>query len=364
MSGGVDSSVAALSAQLRAARYRAITGVTRPCVGATLKLFDSGEPGSTVNERGCCSIDDVKDAQAVCQRLELPHYTLNYKDAFEREVIAHFAAEYQAGRTPNPCIECNRKMKFDRMFAEADAMGFETLVTGHYAQIKYDNGEYYLKKAVDETKDQSYVLYMLPRDRLKRVWFPLGDMRKHDVRQIAHENGFVNAAKRDSQDICFVPNGDYGTFLEHRTGKTFEPGDFVDLNGNVLGSHRGAIRYTVGQRRGLGVSAAEPLYVHSKLGNTVVLTPERELYNSVLYADNINVLVPDKLTSAYQLTAKTRYRQPEQPCTVQFVEEDRLRVQFTEPQRAITPGQAVVLYDGDTVIAGGTITDSPQNEKR
>jgi tRNA-specific 2-thiouridylase len=344
MSGGVDSSVAALSVTMQAGAS-AVTGVT-------LKLFDSENP----KERGCCSIDDVKDAKAVCQRLGIAHYTLNYKDAFEREVIEPFAAEYAAGRTPNPCIECNRRMKFDRLFDEADTMGFETLVTGHYAQVKYDNGEYYLKKAIDETKDQSYVLYMIPRERLARIAFPLGGLRKSEVRDIAFEHGFVNAAKRDSQDICFVPDGDYGAFLEHYTGKTFEPGNLVDTNGSVLGKHRGAARYTVGQRRGLGVSAAEPLYVHSKRGNDVVLAPERELYTTALIAHNLNVLVPDKLTSIYSLTAKTRYRQPEKPCNVELIGEDTLRVEFLQPQKAITPGQAVVLYDGDTVVAGGTIT--------
>jgi tRNA-specific 2-thiouridylase len=335
MSGGVDSSVAAL---LVNARER---------VGITLKLFDG--------DGGCCSIDDVTDAKAVCQRLGIPHYSLNYKEAFNKYVVEHFVRSYESGITPNPCIECNRTMKFERLFTEADAMKFNTLATGHYAAVSQIGGNFYLQKGLDETKDQSYVLYMIRREFLPRVQFPLGTLRKSEVREIAAANGFINARKKDSQDVCFVPDGDYSAFMAQYTGKTYPPGDFVDVNGEVLGRHSGSVKFTIGQRRGLGVSHSEPLYVKSKNGNSVTLAPERELYSSVLFADNLNILVPDKLNSKFNCSAKTRYRQPEQPCTAELVGKDKLRVEFTAPQRAITPGQAVVLYDGNTILGGGTI---------
>jgi len=335
MSGGVDSSVAALLSLRKSAE----------CIGVTLKLFNG--------ESGCCSLSDVEDARAVCQRLGIPHYTLNYKDAFQAQIIEHFVESYENGFTPNPCIECNRHMKFDKLLLEAETLGYSKVVTGHYARITQIGGNFYLQKAIDAAKDQSYVLYML--SDLSKVEFPLGILTKSQVREIAAENGFVNAAKKDSQDICFVPNGKYAEFIEHYTGKIYPPGKFVDVNGKILGDNRGTMHYTIGQRRGLGVSHSEPLYVKSKTGNTITLAPDRELYSKTLYATDVNVLVPDKLTHSVKLTARTRYRQTEQPCTAEFIDENTLRADFTEPQRAITPGQAVVFYDGDTVVAGGRI---------
>jgi tRNA-specific 2-thiouridylase len=333
MSGGVDSSVAALLSGANA--------------GVTLKLFDG--------ESSCCSVDDVEDARAVCQRLEIPHYTLNYKDAFERLVIDRFVSAYERGETPNPCIECNRSIKFTSLFAETDALGFETLVTGHYARIRKIGDAYYLMKGLDAGKDQSYVLYMIARGLLPRIALPLGELHKAEVRAIAGEHGFINAHKRDSQDICFIPDGDFSEFIKRRTGKNYPPCKLIDIAGNILGERDTSLRYTIGQRHGLGVSYSEPLYVKSKTDTTVTLAAEHELYGTALLANNVNVLVPDKITGTVNLTAKTRYKRGESACRAEFISDGVLRVDFTAPERAITAGQAVVLYDGDTVVCGGTI---------
>jgi len=338
MSGGVDSSVAAL---LVLREYKEAAGVT-------LKLFDG--------DSGCCSIDDVEDARSVCQRLGIAHYTLNYKEAFEEQVIEHFVRSYEQGLTPNPCIECNRHMKFDKLFHEADSIGFDAVATGHYARITKIGDDYYLQKGIDRTKDQSYVLYMIARERLSRLRLPLGGMTKKEVREVAEANGFVNARKKDSQDICFVPDGNYASFIERYTGKQAEPGRFVDVEGKELGRHSGALRYTVGQRRGLGISYSEPLYVKSKRGNDVVVAADKDLYSRCLTAESCNVLVPDKIVGGVRLSAKTRYSATETSCRAEFVDDGKLLVEFDEPVRAITSGQAVVLYDGDTVVLGGTIS--------
>lgn len=333
MSGGVDSSVAALLSGGHA--------------GVTLKLFDG--------ESSCCSIDDVEDARAVCQRLNIPHYTLNYKDVFDRLVIDHFVSAYERGETPNPCIECNRSIKFERLFAESDALGFENLVTGHYARVRKIGDSHYLMKGLDAGKDQSYVLYMISREILPQIMLPLGELHKAEVRAIAEENNFVNAHKRDSQDICFVPDGNFAEFIKRRTGKSYAPCTLVDTDGKTLGERDTSLRYTIGQRHGLGVSHSEPLYVKAKTESTVTLATERELYGTVLMAKDVNVLVPDKISGAVNLTAKTRYKRGESACRAEFVADGVLRVDFAEPERAITAGQAVVLYDGDTVVCGGTI---------
>jgi tRNA-specific 2-thiouridylase len=342
MSGGVDSSVAACLVQAGGGDV----------AGTTLKLFD-GEDGK------CCSIDDVTDARNVCARLGIRYFVLNYKRRFQTDVIDSFAASYIRGETPNPCIECNRHLKFGRMFLSARELGFSNVATGHYARITKIGGRYYLQKGLDTKKDQSYVLYMIARDELEHVRFPLGGLTKSEVRDIARDKGLLTANKRDSQDICFVPDGDYAGFIEtwarERDITLPTHGNFLDSSGNTIGKNKGALSYTIGQRRGLGVSHSEPLYVSSKRGNDVYLGTERELYSSVLYAKDVNVLVPDRLTACYSLRAKTRYSQTEQPCTAEFTERDTLRVAFDKPQRAITPGQSVVLYDGDTVVCGGVI---------
>lgn len=347
MSGGVDSSVAAYLMQQ--AGYA--------CMGATMRLYeneDAGLPrGST-----CCALDDVEDARRVAYTLGMPHYVFNYKDAFREQVMARFAAAYQRGATPNPCLDCNRYLKFGLLESRARALGCDVLATGHYARIEQlPDGRWTLRKAVDASKDQSYVLAWLTQEQLAHTRFPLGGLRKSEARAIAEANGFCNAHKHDSQDICFVQNGSYADFIEQYTGKTYPPGDFVDTDGNVLGQHRGVIRYTIGQRKGLGLALPAPLYVKSVdiEKNTVTLSPESELFKKELTASGINLISVAEIKEPMHIKAKVRYRQPEQWATVTQTGPDSLKVVFDEPQRAITCGQSVVLYDGDRVLGGGTI---------
>lgn len=252
MSGGVDSSLAAKL--LKDAGY--------DCIGCTMKLYDNEDIGIS-RQHTCCSLDDVEDARSVAHIIGIPYYVFNFKDGFRESVINRFVDAYEAGRTPNPCIDCNRYMKFDKLFERARVLGCEYVVTGHYARIEVHDGQYYLKKALDETKDQSYVLYAMTQEQLRHTLFPLGNMRKSEVRQLAEANSFINAAKPDSQDICFVPDGDYAAFLERQTGKHYPQGDFVDRAGNVLGIHQGIVHYTIGQRKGL-VLRWESLYMSTK----------------------------------------------------------------------------------------------------
>ena len=351
MSGGVDSAVAA----------KLMLEQGFDCVGCTMRLYDNEDAGVS-RSRTCCSLDDVEDARSVAYRLGIPFYVFNLTDAFREEVIGHFIRSYESGVTPNPCIECNRKMKFGRLFDRADVLECDFVVTGHYARISFDGTRYLLQKAMDKDKDQSYVLYSMTQEQLSRTRFPLGTLTKPEVRQIASENGFSNAAKPDSQDICFVPDGDYARVIELHTGKKPEPGLFLDENGNVLGRHKGIIHYTVGQRKGLGISGGSPLYVTSidPVQNTVTLShangTDSGLYTREVVARDINLIVADKLTSPLRVRATLRYRQPEQPATVEQTGDDTLLIRFDEPQRAAAKGQAVVLYDGETVVGGGTIS--------
>jgi tRNA-specific 2-thiouridylase len=361
MSGGVDSSVAA--ALMCKAGF--------DCIGATLKLYDAGdalpraekEPqrgcGSVKRPRGCCSLADVNDARDAAYKLGMPHYVLNFTDVFQRQVICRFIETYEAGGTPNPCIDCNRYIKFDRLLFKARQLDFDLLVTGHYARIERESGSgrFLLKKAVDAKKDQSYVLYCLTQEQLASTRFPLGDLTKAKVREIASELGFINAAKQDSQDICFVPDGDYGAFMERYRGRKYPEGNIIDLDGRILGRHRGIVRYTLGQRRGLGVALNEPVYVAAKnmADNTVTLGPESSLYTKTLTAHHINLIACPRLDKPLRVTVKTRYLQQEKPALAVQTGPDELRIEFDEGQRAITPGQAAVLYDGDIVIGGGAI---------
>ena len=348
MSGGVDSSVAALI--MKENGY--------DCIGVTMRLF-SNEDIKVSNERTCCSLDDAEDARAVARSLGIPHYVFNFSDKFKEYVIERFIYAYENGMTPNPCIDCNRYLKFDKMFLRAQELGCDRVVTGHYARIEFDekSGRYLLKKGSDPKKDQSYVLYSMTQEQLKHTIFPLGAMTKAQIRKIAEKNGFVNAKKHDSQDICFVPDGKYADFIERYTGRTYPEGDFIDISGHVLGRHKGIIRYTVGQRKGLGLSMPEPVYVSKidPLDNTVTLSKNSELFSNVLIAKNINLIPVKEITSPIRLTAKVRYRHPESPALVTQLDRDVIRVEFETPQRAVTRGQAVVLYDGDIVFGGGTI---------
>lgn len=346
MSGGVDSSVAAFLLQKESLEV----------IGATMKLYNN-EDIDFVSEKTCCSLDDVLDAKSVCARLGIRHYTLNMTDDFKKEVIERFISAYQNGFTPNPCIDCNRYMKFSKMLHKAQELGIDYVATGHYARIEKQGDRYILKKAVDLSKDQSYVLYSLTQEQLKVTKFPLGNYTKQQVREIAEENGFVNARKHESQDICFVPDGDYSKFIEYYTGKTYPCGDFVDMNGKRLGEHKGIIRYTIGQRRGLGLALPASMYVVEKDvdNNKVILGFKDDLFKKEVNVKNISFTACDGLDKPERLCAKIRYNQKEQPATVTQTDENHFTIVFDEPQRAITKGQAAVLYDGDTVVGGGTI---------
>ena len=348
MSGGVDSSVAAL--------LTLQTG--DDCIGATMQLFHNEDIGIS-KEKTCCSLNDVEDARSVCYRMGIPHYVMNFTDQFRTDVMDRFARSYLQGETPNPCIECNRYLKFDRLIHRMYELQRDYIVTGHYSRIRYDEktGRYRMYKAVDESKDQSYVLYMLTQEQLAHVRLPLGNLTKTEVRSIAEANGFVNAKKHDSQDICFVPDGDYASFIERHTGRKDIPGRFVDTAGNDIGPNKGITHYTIGQRRGLGIPAASRLYVLSIHPDTreVVLGSNEELFSRTVTAGQVNLIACDRIDSPIRVTAKIRYRHKEQPAAAWQDSEGLLHVEFDEPQRAVTRGQSVVLYDGEEVVGGGVI---------
>ncbi len=348
MSGGVDSSVAALL--MKQQGYN--------CFGVTMKLYDNENIGIS-REKTCCSLDDIEDARAVSYKLNMPYYVFNFKAAFEENVIRKFISVYESGGTPNPCIDCNRYLKFNALINRANELKFDYVVTGHYARIEYDNysGRYLLKKGIDDTKDQSYVLYFLSQNQLAHILLPLGNYRKAEIRAIAKENGFINADKKDSQDICFVPNGDYAGFIENHTGKKYPSGRFITECGETLGTHNGIIRYTIGQRRGLGLSYSEPLYVCGKniVKNTVTLGNVNSLFAKDVIANDINLISVPYINSPIKLQAKTRYNMIAQSCTAVQLDDNTIKITFDKPQRAITKGQALVLYDNDTVVGGGTI---------
>ena len=351
MSGGVDSSVAA--ALLKEKGY--------DCIGVMMKLFQN-ETVDLPKGHTCCSLDDAEDARRVAFRLDMPFYVFNFTDEFSAQVIDRFVHAYEVGATPNPCIDCNRYMKFERLYQRARELKCDTIVTGHYARSQYDSGRgrWLLKKAKNTAKDQSYVLYFLSQEQLAHTCFPLGEYEsKEEVRMLAEQYGFVNARKHDSQDICFVPEGDYGKFMERYTGKIYPEGDFVDEEGTVLGQHKGIIRYTIGQRKGLGLALKAPMYVKKKnmSENTVLLTPETELYSRELLAGEFNWISCEQPEKPIRVTAKTRYRAKEAAAEAFVLPDGRVHLVFEEPQRAVTPGQAVVLYDGDIVVGGGTILE-------
>ena len=354
MSGGVDSSVAALLCQQ--AGY--------DCMGVTLKLADNEDLGLS-REKTCCSLDDINDARAVAARLGMPFYVFNFKEAFRRQVMDRFVEAYEQGETPNPCVDCNRYIKFEKLMHRGEEIGYPYVATGHYARVAWEEktGRWLLKKGLDPWKDQSYMLYSLTQWELSRLLLPLGELTKDQVRNLAEENGFVNARKRDSQDICFVPDGDYAAFIRRwekgmACPKEFPAGEFVGTQGQVYGTHKGIIHYTVGQRKGLGLSFPQPMYVCAirPEENQVVLGKQEELFARELTARDINLISTPSIPEPMRVKARIRYRQMEQPATVVQTGPDQLRVVFDEPQRAITPGQSLVLYDGDVVVGGGKIT--------
>ena len=349
MSGGVDSSVS----------VKLLLDEGYDVAGATMRLYSNEDIGLD-KTRTCCSLNDVEDARFVAFKLGIDFHVFNFSDDFKHYVIDNFVDTYLAGGTPNPCIECNKHLKFAKFYERAKLLGFDHIATGHYAAREFDekSGRWLLKRSPDRSKDQSYVLYSMTQEQLAHTLFPVGEMHKDKIRDIAEENKLINADKPDSQDICFVPDGDYARFMEGFTGKHYPAGDFLDESGKVVGTHSGAVRYTIGQRKGLGLAMGAPVYVCAKdmQANTVTVGPESELFDTIVYANEVNWIAIPELKGPLRVTARTRYHQTEQPATVYPAGPDSFRLEFDQPQRASTPGQAVVLYQGDVVLGGGTIT--------
>lgn len=349
MSGGVDSSAAALI--LKEQGYEVC--------GCTLRLYDNSVLGEGYAEGGCCSLSDVDDARSVCRKIGIDHVTLNFTDDFAKYVMKPFADSYINGETPNPCIECNKYMKFGTMLRRAELLGFDYIATGHYADVCYDDnrGRWLLKRSSDPRKDQTYVLYCMTQHQLEHTLFPLYGMEKKDVRRLAEEHGLVNSHKPDSQDICFVPDGDYVSFIERYTGYKPVSGEYVFSDGKRAGEHSGIINYTIGQRKGLGVTFGKPVFVTDKdpLSNTVTLGDEAELFRRTLFLRDFNLIIADKLSEPMRVTAKSRYSAKEQSALLYPAENGIVRIEFDDPVRAPAKGQACVVYDGDIVVGGGVI---------
>ncbi len=348
MSGGVDSSVAA----------SLIADKGYECMGCTMRLYENDVIGEDLFGT-CCSLKDTQDARAVCEKIGIPYNIYHYEAEFREKVIEPFICSYENGETPNPCIRCNRYLKFDSLYNKAKELGFEYIVTGHYARIEERDGKYYLLKAKDPNKDQSYVLYDLTQEQLAHTFFPLGEYTKNEVREIAEEKQFVTSHKSESQDICFVPDGDYAAMIRRYRDKEYEKGDFVDTEGNVLGTHEGIINYTIGQRRGLGIPADRRLYVKQLdvKNNRVILADNKDLFEKELIIRDFHWITGDVPAEPMRCSAKIRYRHKEQPATLEVLSDGKAKITFDEPQRAITAGQSAVLYDGDIVLGGGIITN-------
>jgi tRNA-specific 2-thiouridylase len=351
MSGGVDSSVAA--ALLCEAGYDVI--------GVTLNVWPERDPLQALVERedACCSLGAVEDARRVASQLGISYYVLNFRDVFRRQVMDNFAAEYSRGRTPNPCVRCNQFVKFDALLARSVAVGADYVATGHYARVDQDarTGRWRLRRAADRQKDQSYVLYVMGQERLARTLFPLGEMTKAEVRAAAERLGLATAGKPESQEICFVPTGNYRDYLAEAAPETRRPGALVDQAGQVVGEHAGVAHYTIGQRRGLGVAAGRPLYVVDIRAdqNRVVVGPQEALLAEACLVEDVNYVALEGVWGPVAARARIRYRATEVPVTLLPADEGRLVVRFEEPQRAVTPGQTIVFYEDDVVLGGGTI---------
>lgn len=347
MSGGVDSSVAAVLMQQKGF----------DCLGVTMKLYDGTD--EQPQSKTCCSLNDVQDARQVAYSLGIPFYVFNFTKDFEEQVIRRFISCYEQGKTPNPCIDCNRYIKFDRLIQRAMQLGYDYVVTGHYAQIEYrpQDGRYLLKKGKDPGKDQSYVLFHMTQHQLAHTLLPLGGMDKSEVRKIALANNLINAKKQDSQDICFVPDGNYARFIEDHSGLVYPEGQFLDENGKPLGKHKGIVHYTIGQRKGLNLSSCHPLYVKEidVKANAITLSRNQSLLSDSFVVSDLNWIAISELSQPMKVLVKTRYHQPEQPATVLPAQDGTVTVMLDQPMRAITPGQAAVFYSHDVVVGGGTI---------
>lgn len=348
MSGGVDSSVAAYL--LKEQGYDVI--------GVTMQIWQDEDVFVQSQEGGCCGLSAVDDARRVAERLEIPYYVMNFKEDFHKYVIDYFVSEYEKARTPNPCIACNRYVKWESLLHRSLEIGADYIATGHYARImQLPNGRYTIRNSVTAAKDQTYALYNLTQEQLSHTLMPVGDYDKPHIRQIAEEIGLPVATKHDSQDICFVPDHDYASFITQETGKESKPGNFVDEEGNIMGRHRGLIHYTIGQRKGLGISSSTPIFVKElrPQTNEVVLCKSERLFSRDCHVDNINYMAEEKLTGPVKAIGKIRYSHAGAPCTLYPQPDGTLLAQFDEPQRAMTPGQAAVFYQDDHVLCGGTI---------
>ena len=359
MSGGVDSSTVA--AMLRAEGHNVI--------GLTMQLWNqrrlTGHEGMPESVQGrCCSLDDVYDARRVAETIGIPYYVVNHEERFERDVVRPFVEEYLSGRTPIPCSLCNNHLKFDQLLVVARQIGADRVATGHYAQVTFneETGRWLLKRPADKSKDQTYFLFGLTQDQLSRTMFPLGGMTKPEVRELARKHALVIAEKPDSQEICFVPGGDYKRFLDAYLAEQGEPpletpGEMVTTDGRVIGEHSGIHNFTVGQRKGLGVATGSPLYVLQIKGDTrqVIVGKDEELYSRTLSTHRVNLISVAELREPMRVAVKIRHRHQPAPALIEATGPDQILVSFDDPQRAITPGQAAVFYDGDTVVGGGWI---------
>ena len=342
MSGGVDSSVTALLLKEQG----------HEVVGVTMNVWNE--------DSSCNSTSAMEDAKAVCEKLDIPYHVVDFTDTFKESVIDYFANEYMNGRTPNPCNACNRYVKFEALINQAkDVYGCDYIATGHYARIEKDEvtGRYFLKKSITDKKDQTYALYNLTQEQLKSTIMPLGDYTKEEIREIAEKNNLINARKRDSQEICFIPDNDYAGFIERNYGYKAKKGKFVDVNGNVLGEHRGIIHYTIGQRKGLEIAFGQRMYVVGidVAKNEVILGNDEDLFRDTLICEKLNWMMVEGLSQPIQVTAKIRYSAKPETATLYPIENGKVKVVFETKQRAITAGQSVVFYDGDKVVGGGTI---------
>ena len=349
MSGGVDSSVAALLMQQKG--YE--------CVGATMKLFENEQAG-VKREKTCCSLDDVEDARSVTYRLHMPYYVFNFTANFEKEVMDRFVHAYENGWTPNPCIDCNRYLKFEKLYLRMQEMQMDTIVTGHYARVAYDetSGRYLLKKGLDGSKDQSYVLYNLTQEQLAHTLMPVGEYTKDEIRVLAEEAGLPVAHKPDSQEICFVPDNDYVSFIDREAGeKVPGPGNFVTEDGRILGRHKGITHYTLGQRRGLELPMGERVFVTAirPETNEVVIGSNQELFTDKVLCDHVNYMTVEDLTEPTRVLAKIRYNHKGEYGTLTKQPDGKVLCTFDAPVRAATPGQAMVFYQDEHVLGGGTI---------